>query len=129
VFNPAEEGVSEEQCTGRERTPFPGEARRKLFSWPRPSDRKHRESSMTVYLTVARPDHSIPVLFQGFICFQEAVHNHSKRLKLPDFEMRKSNPGDIGREAFEENRPAPGCARKQTRPRAVDLHEVFHAVL
>jgi hypothetical protein len=43
VSSPAKEGAPEERCTGRERTPFPGEARSKLFSWRRPSDRKHRE--------------------------------------------------------------------------------------
>ncbi len=43
--------------------------------------------------------------------------------------MRKSYPSDISREAFEEIRPLLESVRKQTKPRTVDLYEVFCGVL
>jgi transposase len=44
-------------------------------------------------------------------------------------EPRKSYPSDIGREQFERIRPLLESVRKRTKPRTVDLHEVFNAVL
>jgi|ERR1035438_1628972 transposase len=43
--------------------------------------------------------------------------------------QRKSYPSDISREQFERIRPLLESVRKRTKPRAVDLHEVFNAVL
>jgi transposase len=43
--------------------------------------------------------------------------------------MRKSYPSDISREAFEQIRPVLEGVRKRTKPRTVDLYEVFCAVL
>ena len=43
--------------------------------------------------------------------------------------MRKNYPSDISREAFEEIRPLLKGVRKQTKPRTVDLYDVFCAVL
>ncbi len=43
--------------------------------------------------------------------------------------MRRKYPSDISREAFEHIRPLLESVRKQTRPRTVDLYEVFCAVL
>ena len=43
--------------------------------------------------------------------------------------MRKHYPSDISREQFEQVRLLLECARKKTRPRTVDLYEVFCAVL
>ena len=43
--------------------------------------------------------------------------------------MRRSYPSDISREQFERIRPLLEGARKTTRPRTVDLYEVFCAVL
>ena len=43
--------------------------------------------------------------------------------------MRKSYPSDISREAFEEIRPLLERVRKQTKPRTVDLYEVFCGAL
>jgi transposase len=43
--------------------------------------------------------------------------------------MRKSYPSDISREAFEQIRPVLESVRKRTKPRTVDLYEVFCAVL
>ena len=43
--------------------------------------------------------------------------------------MRKSYPSDITREQFEKIRPLLESARKKTKPRKVDLYEVFCAVL
>jgi transposase len=43
--------------------------------------------------------------------------------------MRKSYPSDITRAQFEHIRPLLEGARKKTRPRQVDLYEVFCAVL
>lgn len=43
--------------------------------------------------------------------------------------MRKRYPSDISREQFEAIRPLLEGARKRTRPRTVDLYEVFCAVL
>lgn len=43
--------------------------------------------------------------------------------------MRKRYPSDISREQFEVIRPLLEGARKRTRPRRVDLYEVFCAVL
>ena len=44
--------------------------------------------------------------------------------------MRKTQyPSDISREQFEQIRPLLESARKKTKPRTVDLHEVFCAVL
>jgi transposase len=44
-------------------------------------------------------------------------------------ERRKSYPSDISREQFEPIRPPLESVRKHTKPRTVDLHEVFNAVL
>jgi hypothetical protein len=57
----------------------------------------------------------------------EAVHNHLKRLELLNFEMRQSYSSDISREAFEQIRPVLESVRKRTKPRTVDLYEVFCA--
>jgi transposase len=43
--------------------------------------------------------------------------------------MRKSYPSDISKEAFEQIRPVLESVRKRTKPRTVDLYEVFCAVL
>lgn len=43
--------------------------------------------------------------------------------------MRKLYPSDISREQFEEIRSILESARKQTKPRTVDLYEIFCAVL
>jgi transposase len=50
-------------------------------------------------------------------------------LELLNFEMRKSYSSDISREAFEHIRPVLESVRKRTKPRTVDLYEVFCAVL
>jgi transposase len=42
---------------------------------------------------------------------------------------RKSYPSDIRREQFERIRPLLESVRKRTKPRTVDLYEVFNAVL
>jgi transposase len=42
---------------------------------------------------------------------------------------RKSYPSDVSREQFELIRPILESARKQTKPRTLDLYEVFCAVL
>jgi transposase len=42
---------------------------------------------------------------------------------------RKPYPSDIGREQFETIRPLLESVRKRTKPRTVDLHEIFNAVL
>ena len=42
---------------------------------------------------------------------------------------RKRYPSDISKEAFEEIRPLLESVRKQTKPRTVDLYEVFCGVL
>ncbi len=44
-------------------------------------------------------------------------------------EPRKSYPSDISREQFERIRPLLESVRKRTKPRTVDLHEVFNAML
>lgn len=43
--------------------------------------------------------------------------------------MREEYPSDISREQFEKIRPILEGARKKTKPREVDLYEVFCAVL
>ena len=43
--------------------------------------------------------------------------------------MRKNYPSDISKEAFEEIRELLESVRKQTKPRTIDLYEVFCAVL
>lgn len=43
--------------------------------------------------------------------------------------MRKHYPSDVTREQFEKIRPLLESARKKTKPRKVDLYEVFCAVL
>lgn len=43
--------------------------------------------------------------------------------------IRKSYPSDISREAFDEIQPLLESVRKQTKPRTVDLYEVFCGVL
>ena len=43
--------------------------------------------------------------------------------------MRKRYPSDISKEAFEEIRPLLESVRKQTKPRTVDLYDVFCGVL
>ncbi len=42
---------------------------------------------------------------------------------------RKTYPSDVSREQFERIRPLLESVRKRTKPRMVDLHEVFNAVL
>ena len=42
---------------------------------------------------------------------------------------RKPYPSDVSREQFERVRPLLEGVRKRTKPRTVDLHEVFNAVL
>jgi transposase len=44
-------------------------------------------------------------------------------------QMRKEYPSDISRKQFEEIRPLLESARKKTRPREIDLYELFCAVL
>ena len=44
-------------------------------------------------------------------------------------EPRKSYPSDLSREQFERIRPLLESVRKRTKPRTVDLHEAFNAVL
>jgi len=44
-------------------------------------------------------------------------------------EPRKQYPSDVSREQFELIRPLLEEVRKRTKPRTVDLHEVFNAVL
>ncbi len=43
--------------------------------------------------------------------------------------QRKTYPSDVSREQFERIRPLLESVRKRTKPRPVDLHEVFNAVL
>jgi transposase len=43
--------------------------------------------------------------------------------------MRKTYPSDISREQFEQVKDLLENARKKTRPRTVDLYEVFCAIL
>jgi transposase len=43
--------------------------------------------------------------------------------------QRKAYPSDVSREQFEQIGPLPESVRKRTKPRLVDLHEVFNAVL
>ncbi len=43
--------------------------------------------------------------------------------------QRKAYPSDVSREQFELIRPFLEGVRKRTKPREVDLHEVFNAVL
>ena len=42
---------------------------------------------------------------------------------------RRPYPSDVSREQFEQIRPILEGVRKRTKPRTVDLHEVFNAVL
>ena len=44
-------------------------------------------------------------------------------------EQRKQYPSDISPEQFEQIRPLLESVRKRTKPRTVDLYEVFNAVL
>jgi len=44
-------------------------------------------------------------------------------------ERKKPYPSDISRRQFEPIRPLLESVRKRTKPRTVDLHEVFNAVL
>jgi transposase len=43
--------------------------------------------------------------------------------------MRKTYPSDVSREQFEHIRPLLESARRQTKPRTLDLYEVFCGVL
>jgi transposase len=43
--------------------------------------------------------------------------------------MRKKYPSDVSRESFEQIRPLLESVRKRTKPRTVDLYEVFCALL
>jgi len=43
--------------------------------------------------------------------------------------MRKSYPSDISREAFERIKPILSGGRKRTKPREVDLYDVFCGLL
>ena len=45
------------------------------------------------------------------------------------FSLPQRYPSDISKEAFEEIRPLLESVRKQTKPRTVDLYEVFCGVL
>ena len=56
----------------------------------------------------------------------EAVHDH---VNVVDWGMRKKYPSDINKAAFEEIRPLLESVRRQTKPRTVDLYEVFCGVL
>ncbi|WP_018607132.1 transposase, partial [Uliginosibacterium gangwonense] len=56
----------------------------------------------------------------------EPVHNH---LNVVSCGMRKKYPSDVSREAFEQIRPLLESVRKQTKPRTVDLYDVFCGVL
>jgi transposase len=44
-------------------------------------------------------------------------------------ESRRSYPSDISPEQFERIRPLLESVRRRTKPRTVDLHEVFNALL
>lgn len=44
-------------------------------------------------------------------------------------ERRKAYPSDLSREQFEQIRPLLESIRKRTKPRTVDLYQVFNAVL
>ncbi len=57
--------------------------------------------------------------------------SRSARLLISDNQkMRKKKyPSDISREQFEQIRPLLESMRKKTKPRTVDLYEVFCAVL
>jgi len=44
-------------------------------------------------------------------------------------EQRKAYPSDISRKQFEQIRPLLESVRKHTKPRRLDLYEVFDAVL
>ena len=44
-------------------------------------------------------------------------------------EPRRPYPSDVSRAQFEQIRPILEGVRKRTKPRRVDLHEVFNAVL
>ena len=56
----------------------------------------------------------------------EAVHNH---LHVVNWGMSKRYLSDISKEAFDEIRPLLESVRKQTKPRTIDLYEVFCGVL
>ena len=56
----------------------------------------------------------------------EAVHDH---VNVVDWGMRKKYPSDISKAAFEEIRPLLESVRRQTKPRTVDLYQVFCGVL
>ena len=43
--------------------------------------------------------------------------------------MRKNYPSDISREMFELNAPILASARKRTKPRKIELYDVFCAIL
>jgi transposase len=43
--------------------------------------------------------------------------------------MRKTYPSDVSREQFEKIRPLLESARRKTKPRTLDLYEVFCALL
>jgi transposase len=43
--------------------------------------------------------------------------------------MRKTYPSDVTREQFEKIRPILESARKKTKPRTLDLYDVFCAIL
>ena len=43
--------------------------------------------------------------------------------------MRKAYPSDISRKQFEHIRPILDSARKKTKPRTVDLYDVFCGLL
>lgn len=50
-------------------------------------------------------------------------------LTVESFTMRKVYPSDITREQFEHIRPLLESARKKTKPRTIDLYEVFCGLL
>jgi len=52
-----------------------------------------------------------------------------KTLSRKDFEVRKAYASDITREQFSIIEPILLSARKRTRPRILDLYEIFCAVL
>jgi transposase len=46
-----------------------------------------------------------------------------------DKQIRKTYPSDVSRKQFEQIRPFLESARRQTKPRSVDLYDVFCGVL
>lgn len=55
--------------------------------------------------------------------FCNQIQINIKRMKNPDY------PSNISREQFEKIRPILESSRKKTRPRTLDLYDIFNAVL